>query len=292
MRTAALVTALLGQPAFAESRIVFDGDSRLAHEIVTGEPVAAGRAQSRTVYLNRTGIDLQPGASNSRLDRSSMVKKAASIPPWNASEELWTETVTCLREMFAPFDLRLTETNPGDVPHIEAVFGGSGTLLGLHADTRGVAPFSTTCSVIESSIVFAFTDAIPASSKLVCEVMAHEIAHSFGLDHELLAEDPMTYLSFAGKRSFQDTVAACGETEARPCGARGYPSCRTEQSSYALLLERLGPAPAGSDGGDDDAVGSSDEVGCSTTRRPSEGLFVVICGLAVLASRRRRFRHQ
>ena len=203
------------------------------------------RAQSRTIYLNKNGVTVTPGANDARLDRSSIVSAPVSVPAWNASPAVWSQTVTCLREMFAPFDVSITETDPGELPHIEAVFGGSPALLGMPGSFAGVSPFSSSCKIIESSMVFTFTDVIPQNAQVVCEVMAQEIAHSYGLDHELLASDPMSYLSFNGKRSFQNVMAECGETSARPCGVTGAQACRTMQNSYALLMERIGAAGTG-----------------------------------------------
>src|SRR6185369_11589066 len=48
-----------------------------------------------------------------------------------------------------------------------------------------------------------------------------------------------------GHRSFQNTLASCGESTARPCGPPGFPSCRDKQNSYALLMERIGAAGTG-----------------------------------------------
>jgi RNase P/RNase MRP subunit p29 len=78
-----------------------------------------------------------------------------------------------------------------------------------------------------------------------CEVMAQEVAHSYGLDHQLLASDPMTYLDYTGNRSFQDTSAQCGESSSAPrqCGINGN-VCRANQNSVALLTERVGLADA------------------------------------------------
>ena len=78
--------------------------------------------------------------------------------------------------------------------------------------------------------MFAFTDNIPSDPQTVCEVMSQEIGHAYGLDHELLAADPMTYLAFTGKRTFQDADASCGEKTARPCGP-GSTACRAQQNS-------------------------------------------------------------
>jgi hypothetical protein len=150
--------------------------------------------------------------------------------------------------MFARFDLTITETDPQNEPHIEAVFGGSPGQLGFGPQVAGVAPFSITCRTVENAIVITFADAIPQVAQVACEVMSQEIAHTFGLDHELLAPDPMTYLAYTGTRSFQDQLADCGELSARPCGLPDRPSCRDRQNSVELLRERAGAE------GEDDGV--------------------------------------
>lgn len=297
MRSFLFVATLLAAPSSdAEPRIVVHSRDGLdlAHYIVDDTmPVMDGtmpvindaRADSRTIYLNRYGAKLQPGPNDARSGRSSLINKPASIPPWNATPEHWSETVTCLREIFAPFDVQLTETDPGDVPHVEAIFGGAPSMLGLSVLAGGVSPFSTSCSVVENSVVFAFTDVLPDSPKVICEVMAQEIAHSYGLDHELLASDPMTYLSYAGQRSFQDADAECGELSARPCGVPGFTSCRATQNSYELLAQRIGLANTSSADAADDT--SDNAVGCSAGQGAGwlEGLLVV-----ALRSRRRSYR--
>ena len=131
------------------------------------------------------------------------------------------------------------------MPHIEAVIAGSAADVGLPANVGGVSPFTVDCGTIQNSIVFAFAPEYGTDYQTVCEVAAQEIAHSFGLDHEVLASDPMTYLSFNGHKTFQDQTASCGETNGpRQCGLvlQGYPSCRANQNSVQLLLQRVGPA--------------------------------------------------
>ncbi len=201
-------------------------------------------ARSRTIYLNKNGVTLQPAAVNdARSNRSTIAEKVTTIPPWAIDEAAWGATVACVRELFAPFAVTIVTEDPGAAPHLEAVFGGTPTLLGLPSNIAGISPFTSSCSVIESSMVFVFTQSFTASPRTYCEVMAQELAHSYGLDHELLAADPMTYLSFDGKRAFQETLASCGEYTARPCGI-GTVSCRAKQSSLLLLRERLGISDA------------------------------------------------
>ncbi|CAN5923516.1 hypothetical protein BH11MYX3_BH11MYX3_23080 [soil metagenome] len=226
--------------------IVDDGplDGTVMHrEIVP--PTEVARARSRMIYLNRQGTTVRPGDNNSSAGTSSIVTTPVEIGSWEVSAAKWTATVACMRETWSRFDVEITETDPGSAPHIEALFGGSAADIGRPLNVAGLAPFASDCGVIEGAIVFAFTDNLPSDPQLVCEVMSQEIGHAYGLDHELLAADPMSYLPFTGKRTFQDTAAQCGEKTARPCGLAA-PACRAEQSSVQILLARLGAA--GGDG--------------------------------------------
>lgn len=202
-------------------------------------------AQSRIIYLNKDGVTLLPGANDSRNNRSSIVTQQTALQGWNVDPATWQETVACMRELFAPFDVTIVDTPPGNVPHIEAVFGGRPEQLGLAPNVAGVSPFTMDCSIIENSIVFTFSNAYAFSAREACEIMAQEVAHSYGLDHELLASDPMTYLPYNGNRTFQDQDATCGESMSAPrqCGINGS-VCRPTQNSVQLLAERLGLADA------------------------------------------------
>jgi hypothetical protein len=209
---------------------------------LTGDGTA-GLAASRTVYLNKNGVTLSPGANDSVNNRSTVVTQPTTLPAWNVSASVWASTVSCIREVFAPFNITITETDPGSVPHMEAVFGGSPTLVGMPNNLAGVSPFTADCAVIENSITFAFMGALPADPRLACEVQAQEIAHSYGLDHVMVASELMTYLPFEGRRWFQNMNASCGEDKARPCGLNGS-TCRQNQNSVAMLIDRLGLRPA------------------------------------------------
>jgi MYXO-CTERM domain-containing protein len=244
-----LIGALLLVPslAFADSRFVVESkpgfNVDFARQVLpsSGKPEGA-IAQSRIIYLNHTGALLRPGDNDSRTNYSSIVSQQTQIPAWNTSTQTWTDTVSCFRDLFSRFDVQVVDQDPGNVPHIEAIFGGDPTSVGLPSNVGGVSPFTTDCSIIENSIVFTFTDAIPnITSREACEIMAQEVAHSYGLDHELLASDPMTYLQYNGNRAFQDQAVSCGEYQARQCGINGS-VCRANQNSVQLLLARVGQA--------------------------------------------------
>ena len=247
---------------------------------------AATRARSRTIYLNRDGALLRPGSNDARLSTSSIVQEPTLLASWDIDDEMWGETVACVRELYARFDVTVTDEDPGDVPHIEAVFGGHPSDVGLPDNVAGVSPFTTDCGVIENSVVFTFTDVLPDDPRLMCEVMAQEIAHSFGADHELLPEDPMTYLDYPGERSFQDELASCGEDTPRPCGIDSY-VCWQKQSSVQLLGSRLGLRGTGAPDASGTTRTAEPEVGaCQASGSGGVPLALALAGL--LRRRRRR----
>lgn len=254
-----------------------------------GAPAAQGpRATSRTIYLNRRGVTLRPGRNDSRLQTSSVVRAPTALAPWDVDDVTWAETVACVRELYARFDVEITDRDPGDTPHLEAVFGGHPGDVGLPDQVAGVSPFATDCSTIEGSVVLTFTDVLPDVPRTVCEVMAQEIAHSYGLDHELLAADPMTYLDYAGDRAFQDQLAPCGEDVPRPCGIDAF-VCSQQQSSVQMLASRLGRrghgAPAAAETPTAPEPGL---VGCQAATPGSAGGILAALALAVGRWRRRR----
>lgn len=224
------------------------------------------------VYLNREATTISPGVDDARLGRSSLVTEPLALAGWDADAALWRQTVDCVRRVFEPYAIGFTEIDPGDVPHVEAVFGGRPTLFGLSNNVGGVAPYRGSCESVDNAMTFTFTDVLPADARTVCETAAQELAHSFGLDHVMLPSDLMSYLPYEGERAFQDRSTPCGEREARPC------ACGSQQSSAALLAARLGvkpgyPMPA--------TMAGLDEGGCRSTRSGSllPGFLVVAFGV-------------
>jgi hypothetical protein len=247
-------------------------------------------AQSRTIYLSREGGIVSPGDNDARKDTSSIVQEPTLITAWDVDDATWEDTVDCVKDLYARFDVTVTDVDPGNVPHIEAVFGGHPRDVGLPENVAGVSPFTTDCSTIENSIVFTFTDVLPDDAQLMCEVMGQEIAHSFGLDHEMLASDPMTYLDYAGDRTFKDVMAPCGEFGNRMCGIEGS-VCRERQNSVQLLGQRLGlrgnPSGAPSEAEQPSAT-EPEAGGCAASG--SRGGFLLVFAALIRSRRWRRAR--
>lgn len=251
-------------------------------------PAATARDGGRVVYLNRDGAVLWPGDENDAPNQTStIVSQPTAISAWDIDDDTWAETLACVREIYRPFDVTITDEDPGDAPHMEAIFGGHPNDVGLPDNVAGVSPFMTDCGMIEDSIVFTFTDVMPDNARTMCEVMAQEIAHSYGLDHEMLASDPMTYLDYAGERTFQNVEAPCGETGNRLCGINGN-MCRKKQNSVALLTERLGARGGSTPPTGTDPPSDSTEPSITGNCSAAGGSSSLLLGLATLAVLRRR----
>jgi uncharacterized protein (TIGR03382 family) len=253
MRTFRL--ALLGSllaPAVANATpniqgwMVADSDGSRPADVMqvlpsTGPSFALGH---QILYLNHTGTTLTPSDTNdSRTGASTLVSQTTAIPAWSTSASNWAAVLSCEQAMWAPFNVTVTDVDPGSTPHLEAIFTTYSSVIGMDPNVGGVSPYTIGCDVIPNSIVFTFAQAFGGDAETVCEVMAQEMAHSYGIDHELLASDPMTYLDYTGLQSFKDQSVSCGEYSQRACGLQG--ECGASQNSYQELLTIIGPGGGG-----------------------------------------------
>jgi hypothetical protein len=186
-------------------------------------------------FVNFNGGTYVPGNNDSRTNRSTIVDQTSSVPAWNVSASAKQQVMSCMTTMFARWNITVTDVDPGNVPHYELVTAGRPQDVGMEAGVGGVSPFN--CGVIQNSIVFTFAAIYGTDYRGVCETNAQEIVHSFGADHEHLCQDPMTYLSGCGNKSFQNVAAPCGEYSNRACQCGG-----NTQNSVALLDQRVGLA--------------------------------------------------
>ena len=231
---------VLNTGSFTSIAIQDDNDTLAVGEDELLSIAALGDTQ--LVYLNRRGAVVTPGVNDSRLNRSSIIKEAVNVPAWRPSASDWNEVVDCVERMFEPFNIDIVTNDPGDVPHIESVIGGKSTDLGFPVGIAGLSPFTSSCDVIPNAIVYTFVESLPTQNpQLVCEITAQEIAHSFGLDHQFLCTDPMSYQWCEQEKSFQDEFSSCGEFDERSCKVeRMYDCGRSVQNSYQELAKRVG----------------------------------------------------
>lgn len=203
------------------------------------EIVERGAASSNLIYLNRCkgGCTISPGREDSRTNTSGIIGGTVNVSEWNKGDAEWEALVACVSAMYDPFDVRITDVDPGSsVEHFEAIVAGTSSELGMSSNIGGVAPFRG-CNTINNAITYSFANSTFYRNGIdsICETVAQETAHAFGMDHQYLCSDPMTYLQPCGYKWFNDVDSRCGEYEPSNC------SCSATQNSYQTLLSEFGP---------------------------------------------------
>ncbi|HVK76042.1 MAG TPA: Ig-like domain-containing protein [Kofleriaceae bacterium] len=196
-------------------------------------PALAAPGPQRIIYLNRSGATFQimGRQTNSSTNVVSTNVSAtgggrtAVIPPLAADFD-WPLISTCVTAYFAPYDVRVVETEPpAGTPFVEAIVGGNGTELGFGRDELfGIAAADNFCGVTETGVAFSFSEThrgVPQAAEELCATIAHEVGHLLALEHETLAVDLMSYVlvSDTTSKSFVNQASSCGVTpgQNQPC---------------------------------------------------------------------------
>jgi hypothetical protein len=197
---------------------------------------------AKLIVLEKQPVTLVPGPDDSTKGMSAVIfahhpQGPVTLPGWKGSKSGWKKLVACVKKLFAPFEVAITETRPppGSEDYVLVAVGGKPADIGLDdKHVSGLAPFSG--GVIERPVVLAFAAAVKNDVRTTCETIGMEVAHAYGLDHAYLCKDVMTYLSGCGAKSFVDKDVPCGEKKQRECKG-GAPT----QNSFRRLLAIFGP---------------------------------------------------
>ena len=251
-------------PAFSPAfSMTIDGlpARRVAVDTPRTEPTAFAGPVSKTIYLERCrgGCVVHMGMNDARTNTSTipMVQVAmvteftnSTGTPGTAADNEWRRLVTCMQEVYSPYNVVVTDVKPTTGTYHEAIIAGDPRDIGLGRDILGVAPLASDCSALDNVMSFSFANRHPkipgdinGNILNVCWTAAQESAHAFGLDHEYsfvagnrsACSDPMTYRNdCGGEKFFRNEPASCGETTTRPC------KCGTSQNSHAKLVTVFG----------------------------------------------------
>jgi MYXO-CTERM domain-containing protein len=205
---------------------------------------AAAAVSSRIIYVHKCpvqGCTIRPGTNDSRTDTSDIPSQQVVITQFRQSQAVWDQMMACVKNTYAPFNITVTDVDPGNVPHYENIVGGmSGTELSPDlGGAGGVSPF--TCAEIPNSVSFTFDVYGPAPDQL-CWTVAQETAHSFGLEHEYNANDPLTYIAGGpSMKRFQATDSPCGTFQKL---AKCQCTNLATQNSYKFIVDMFGAGAA------------------------------------------------
>ena len=214
---------------------------------------------SRTIYLERCqgGCDVRGGSVNDAENLISTIPNPGSYrldefrdtagETGIAADAEWNQVVQCMKEVYSPFNVEVTDRKPAAAPYHLAIVAGSPGAVGLDPSILGVAPLANNCEAFDNVISFTFANAhdqteVTARVLNLCWTAAQESAHAFGLDHEFefadkrsACNDPMTYrFDCGGEKFYRNVRATCGETTGRAC------RCGATQNSHQKLLSVFG----------------------------------------------------
>ena len=211
---------------------------------------------SNIIFLNRcTGgctITKTTGISDARTNQSTIPMgtggQVFTVGEFAHSEAEWQELVSCVRDVYAPYNIMVTDVDPVTAVHHEAVVAGVAEDIGwMNNMALGVGTVAADCSPYDNGISFAFAN-LHADMEDLCWTVAQETGHTYGLDHVLdttasgaglsACTDPMTYSFFwCGRKFFRNKDYPCGESSQRPC------RCGGSQNSHNQLTSVFGLGP-------------------------------------------------
>jgi uncharacterized protein (TIGR03382 family) len=165
---------------------------------------------THTIFLNRcaSGCTVRVGSSNS-INDTWPINANSVLTPFMYSDAVWTQVVSCVKTVFAPFDVTITDVDPGSAAHFEVMVAGRPADVGMASNIGGIAPFNCSSQFISNALVFDFANVWQGNVNEICSTAAQEIAHAWTMDHVTEPSDPMTYNSYSGMRLFKDGVQ-CG----------------------------------------------------------------------------------
>ncbi len=176
---------------------------------------------SNVIFMNKCtgGCLVSRGPDDSRTNRSSIVNSGGTLPAFPYSADVWTQVMTCMQGTFAPFNVTITDVDPGSADHLEVLVGNNApSAFGFGSGTGGVAPFACQ-SYVSNALVFDFAGIWGQGTTCgaqcvvnICATAAQEIAHTWALDHEIDSTDPMTYYgqNVPTPRHFKNASVQCG----------------------------------------------------------------------------------
>jgi hypothetical protein len=101
---------------------------------------AAPSTAPRIVFVNRNGGTYSSGAENSSANRSTIVRGTVTLPPYSRSDADWQRVMQLVKEEFAPYNIVVTDQDPGATAHIEMVVSGHPSMIGAPGFAAGIAP--------------------------------------------------------------------------------------------------------------------------------------------------------
>ena len=257
--------------------------STIVFAALTTQPSLASAATSQ-VYLRflASPTTFVTGADDATKDQASLAPGAPVAPfPWarvagvESREDAINRIASKVGELFAPFDVDIHLTRPEDGTYTMAVIGGDASSLNLPTNLEGLAVIDCN-DANPNNVAFVFVNAGDLSIDDIAIAIAHELGHTYGLEHSSLMTDIMYAVQTQARTAFQDENAST--TAPDDCNL-------VAQDTYASLVQVLGAHDPGSPISTEQlpepaAVAGCAVVGATTTVGWGWSLGVAMLGLA------------
>ena len=222
-------------------------------KVLPAPPPGAAAAPTKTpkiIYLERCigGCDIRRGATEDARTLTSTIPPSGvhRLSEFAGSDETWNAVVKCVKEVYSPYGVTVTDVKPADTEDYNAnIVAGTFGELGIDP-AGGIAPIMGNCNPVDHAISFSFANIYPEEDFVneVCWTIAQEVGHTYGLDHSFeffdgtsACNDPMTYRrDCLGQKFFRNVSSKCGEYVARDrC------LCGDQQNTHGWLTTVMGP---------------------------------------------------
>ncbi len=177
------------------------------------------------VFLNRAGGTYTYGAPQDSSTNTMTIGSPGTLtlPAPTVNEDDWTAFVTCFTSKYAPFNVTVTEIDPGAAAHVELVVIDRADQIGFPDTATGVAG-GLNCQgqvpkIEERGIVMVMWSPL-AITGARCQKAAQMVGFTLGLDRAFSCADIMTWENQCGPpgdRTFVDADVPCGEVMTRTC---------------------------------------------------------------------------
>jgi hypothetical protein len=192
--------------------------------------VGAGPAGEQVVFINFEGGVLSPGGDEPRANRSSLLRTTTQVRAYQSPASIDRQAsidsiLTQVRDLYSGYRVLFTTTRPASAPYTMIMVGGRPQDFGLQSSVTGISPLD--CGNETSNVAFVLSDAIErgfepavATETLTRDaiVIAHETAHTFGLEHSIDPTDVMAAALSELDVAFRDS-AGSPTSETAVCGA-------------------------------------------------------------------------
>jgi len=211
-------------------------------KVVDTGPGACGPPSTAAyqIFLNRAGGAYVVGSpDDSRTNTTAIITQDTMLAPATVMDADWSAVLACVTQKLEPFDVAVTDVDPGTADHAEIVMIDNINEIGLPGSAVVASPFSCAGSVgafdrnAISFVVWTFGGGSGANDDR-CWLIAQALGTGMGLDFVMSCADVMSDCA-ASSKTFTNSEAMCGLFSARDCLCGG-----TTQNSFESLAARVG----------------------------------------------------